>query len=139
MVSLTILKPRSRFLSSLESITSIPARSFEKVAGVKKVAEMRNNHNHHIAYGTEEVIDTKTIILKSIDEVPGIRYRELLRLTGLTNGALEYNLRMLERTQKVKVDRQDGKRARYYSTRLQSRESCILGHTRNVSSRQIVL
>ena len=37
------------------------------------------------------------IVLKSIDRSPGVRYRELLRLSGLTNGALEYTLRILEK------------------------------------------
>ena len=50
---------------------------------------MENCFNFHA--GTEEVFDTKGIILKYIDRVPGIRYRELLRLTGLVNGTLEYN------------------------------------------------
>ena len=31
---------------------------------------------------------SKALILKQIDKSPGIRYRELLRLTGLTNGDL---------------------------------------------------
>ncbi len=35
---------------------------------------------------------SKALILKQIDKSPGIRYRELLRLTGLTNGGLEYHL-----------------------------------------------
>ena len=39
---------------------------------------------------------SKALILKQIDKSPGIRYRELLRLTGLTNGGLEYHLKILE-------------------------------------------
>jgi hypothetical protein len=33
---------------------------------------------------------SKALILKQIDSSPGIRYMELLRLTGLTNGGLTY-------------------------------------------------
>jgi len=62
---------------------------------------MENCFNFHA--GTEEVFDTKGIILKYIDRVPGIRLkyidRDLLRLTGLVNGTLVYNLKTLERTQ----------------------------------------
>jgi len=35
---------------------------------------------------TESISDSKTIILKQVERNPGIRYRELLRLTSLTNG-----------------------------------------------------
>jgi hypothetical protein len=33
-----------------------------------------------------QVLDTRAILLRNIEENPGIRYRELLRLTGLVNG-----------------------------------------------------
>jgi predicted transcriptional regulator len=45
---------------------------------------------------TDESLNTKSIILKCIDNNPGIRFRELLRLMGLTHGSLEYNLIILE-------------------------------------------
>jgi predicted transcriptional regulator len=85
------------------------------------------------------VDNTKALILKQIDQTPGLRYRELLRSIGLTNGALEYNLKILERTSQVKVDRQSGKRARYYSVNIPADESHILGYVRNKVARQIVL
>jgi predicted transcriptional regulator len=84
------------------------------------------------------VIDVKILILAQIAETPGIRYRELLRLTGLSNGALEYHLRILEKTNKVKVDRSDGNRARYYPIDIPTDESHIIGFIRNNVSRQIV-
>jgi len=46
---------------------------------------------------------SKALILQQIDKSPGIRYRELLRLTGLTNGGLEYHLKILEKLHKVQV------------------------------------
>jgi len=88
---------------------------------------------------TTESVDIKTLILWYIDKTPGIRYRELLRLSGLTNGAVEYHLKILESTHKVKVDRQDGKRARYYPIYIRSDESHILGHMRNQAAREIVI
>lgn len=39
-------------------------------------------------YYTCKVHDNKSVILKQIDKNPGIRYQELLRLTGLTNDGL---------------------------------------------------
>ncbi|MFZ0514373.1 MAG: winged helix-turn-helix transcriptional regulator [Candidatus Nitrosopolaris sp.] len=82
--------------------------------------------------------DSKTEILGQIDKNPGIRYRELLRLTGLTNGGLEYHLKILERSHKVRVDRHNGRRTRYYPLDISLDESHILGCIRNDVSSQIV-
>jgi predicted transcriptional regulator len=87
---------------------------------------------------TEYFSDSKTIILKQIERNPGIRYRELLRLTSLTNGGLQYHLKILERSDKVKVDRHDGRRTRYYPLDIPTSESHILGCVRNNVARQIV-
>ena len=86
----------------------------------------------------KRVVDARIVILKQISETPGIRYRELLRLTGLSNGVLEYHLRILEKTHKVKVDISDGKRGGYYSIDILATESNIIGFVRNNVSRQIV-
>ncbi|MFZ0515131.1 MAG: winged helix-turn-helix transcriptional regulator [Candidatus Nitrosopolaris sp.] len=89
-------------------------------------------------YHAYKVHDSKIVILKQIDKNPGIRYRQLLRLTGLTNGGLEYHLKILERSNKVKVDRHDGRRTRYYPLNISADESHILGCVRNNVARQIV-
>lgn len=62
----------------------------------------------------------------------------LLRLTSLTNGGLQYHLKILERSHKVKVDRHDGRRTRYYPLDIPTSESHILGCVRNNVARQIV-
>ena len=87
---------------------------------------------------TKSVVDARIVILKQIGETPGIRYRELVRSTGLSNGTLEYHLRISERTHKVKVDISDGKRGRYYPIDILANESNIIGFIRNNVSRQIV-
>ena len=84
------------------------------------------------------MIDVKLLIMIQIRDTPGVRYRELMRLTGLSNGALEYHLRILEKSDRIKVDRLEGKRARYYSIDISADESHILGFIRNNVSRQIV-
>ncbi len=81
---------------------------------------------------------SKALILQQIDKSPGIRYRELLRLTGLTNGGLEYHLKILEKLHKVQVDRHDGRRTRYYPLNISADESHILGCVRNNVARQII-
>ncbi len=52
------------------------------------------------------IVDSKTLILEQVTKTPGIRYRELLRQTGLANGTLEYHLKMLEKMYRVRVERQ---------------------------------
>ena len=83
-------------------------------------------------------VDAKPLILGEIAKSPGIRYRELLRLTGLANGTLEYHVKILERIHKVKVERYDGRRARYYSIDISPDEAHVVGYVRNNIARQIV-
>ena len=83
-------------------------------------------------------VDTKTMLLRSIEENPGIRYRELLRMTGLANGVLTYHLAAFEKTDVVKVDRQ-ARITRYYPASVSDNESAILKFVRHDPVRQIVL
>jgi len=101
---------------------------------------MTDSRNKNIDRPIEEisVADAKTLILKQISRNPGIRYMELLRLTRLTNGKLEYHLNILENTHKVKIDKSDGERKAYYSIDVLENESQILTSIRNNVSRQIV-
>lgn len=71
--------------------------------------------------------------------MPGIRYRELLRLTGLCNGVLAHHLNALENSSQIKVDRQrENKTTRYYSMNVPTRESDILRQLKNNMSRKII-
>lgn len=83
-------------------------------------------------------VDTRTMLLKNIEENPGIRYRELLRMTGLANGVLTYHLAALEKADVVKVDRQS-RMTRYYPMSVSDSESVILKFVRHDPVRQIVL
>jgi predicted transcriptional regulator len=85
-----------------------------------------------------QVVDTQAILLRSIDENPGIRYRELLRLTGLVNGVLSYHLLALERANVIKVNR-ESRMTRYYPLSVSDKESAILKFVRHELSRQILL
>ena len=83
--------------------------------------------------------DPKDVLLRHINNMPGIRYRELLRFTGLSNGALAYHLSRLEKSSQIRVDRQKEKRTtRYYSINIPTQESDILRQLRNEVSRQII-
>ena len=82
--------------------------------------------------------DTKTILLELIEENPGIRYRELLRMTGIANGVLTYHLAALDKAGAVKVDRQT-RMTRYYPVNIPESESAVLKFVRHGPIRQIVL
>ena len=86
-----------------------------------------------------EFDDPKDVLLRHINNTPGIRYRELLRLTGLSNGVLAYHLSGLEKSFQVRVDRQKEKRTtRYYLINVPTQESDILRQLRNDIPRQII-
>ena len=83
--------------------------------------------------------DPKAILLRQINNLPGIRFRELLRITGLSNGVLAYHLKILENSSQIRVARQiENKTTRYYPVSISTEESDILGQVRNNVSRQIV-
>src|SRR6188472_2588151 len=82
----------------------------------------------------------QTILLKHIDEYPGIRYRELLRLTDLSNGVLTYHLSILERSNQIRVSRRSkNNTTRYYSMNIASEEFEIIGCIRQETLRRIIL
>ena len=86
-----------------------------------------------------EFSDPKEMILMHINNIPGIRYRELLRLTRLSNGVVEYHLSALEKSCHIRVDRQkENRTTRYYSISIPTQESELLGHLRGDVSRQII-
>ena len=86
-----------------------------------------------------ELEDPKEILLTQINNLPGIRFRQLLRLTGLSNGVLAYHLKILENSSQIRVVRQiENKITRYYPINISIEESDILGQIRNNVSRQII-
>src|SRR5919112_595306 len=85
-----------------------------------------------------EPADTRVLLMKHIEQTPGIRYRELLRLTGLVNGVLTYHLSALERANVIKVNR-ESRMTRYYPVNVSDKESSILKFVRHEPIRQILL
>jgi predicted transcriptional regulator len=94
--------------------------------------------NHNV--DDEKLQDSiQSKLLKHIDEYPGIRYRELLRLTDLANGVLTYHLSLLERSTQIRVNRSKAKTTRYYPINITSEESEVIGYIRNERVRRIIL
>src|ERR1041384_1274820 len=77
-------------------------------------------------------------LINIIEKNPGIRYRELLRLTNLSNGVLTYHLTELAGSNIINVERRRGV-TRYYSVQISSEESKVISHIRNIISRKILL
>jgi predicted transcriptional regulator len=48
---------------------------------------------------------TEVMLLRYINNTPGIRYRQLLRKMNLTNSVLSYHIKILERSKKIRVHR----------------------------------
>ena len=82
---------------------------------------------------------TKRDILEHIYKTPGIRYKELLRLTRLKNGVLSYHLTILERLNKIRIDRHNKRVTRYYIVNIPKEESDIIGCFRNIVTRKIAI
>lgn len=85
-----------------------------------------------------ETHDVKEILLGHIERNPGIRYRELLRLTGLVNGVLTYHVATLEKSGTIRADRQS-RMTRYYPASVPESESDVLKYVRHEPARRIVL
>jgi predicted transcriptional regulator len=70
---------------------------------------------------------------------PGIRYRELIRLSGITNGVLSYHLGKLEKTGEIRVERQSNNRvSRYFIANIPKEDSDVIGWFRSKVTRSIV-
>ena len=82
---------------------------------------------------------TQDKILKYVNEIPGIRYRELLRMTGLSNGVLSYHIRCLDNSGRIRVNRVNNRITRYFSYDVSYKESYVIGLLRQETTRKIIL
>jgi predicted transcriptional regulator len=87
----------------------------------------------------EELNEIQVKLMQYIDKNPGIRYRELLRLTSLANGVLTYHLKLLERSSLINVDRKKIRTTRYYTVNIPTEESDLIGYFRNDIVKQIIV
>ena len=94
---------------------------------------MSTINNHRETHSTQDKI------VKYVNEIPGIRYRELLRMTGLSNGVLSYHLRLLDNSGKIRVNRVNNRITRYFSYDVSTHESHIIGLLRQETTRKIIL
>lgn len=102
-----------------------------------------NGTSHLIEHSAQTFQEFRSDIDKSllacIERNPGVRYRELLRISRLGNGVLTYHLSILERMGKIMVDRKRSKITRYYLTSVPDEDIDLIGSMRNKVARQLIL
>jgi predicted transcriptional regulator len=88
----------------------------------------------------ESIYERKSILLAHITNTPGIRYRELLKISGFSNGVLFYHLTGLEEAGHIKVQRKQARKiTRYYPNNISEIESGLLSYLRHPPLREIIL
>jgi len=81
---------------------------------------------------------TKGILLQCINNSPGIRYRELLRTTGFSNGVMAYHIKKLEKSKQIKVKRYDRRSTRFYPFNIDAKELQVIEYIRRKTALEIV-
>jgi len=85
-------------------------------------------------------IEKRSKVLELILKSPGIRYRQLLRLTGLSNGSLFFALKKLEKSKDIIVNRSssNNRATGYYPKNITTTEFHIISNLRNETQKRIV-
>src|ERR687884_1874261 len=109
--------------------------------GVKLSAAITTSFdNIAIEQEKDHLSEIQNKLIRFINTQPGIRYRELLRASGLSNGVLTYHITNLEKSGLIIADRNiNNKITRYYPNNIPAEETDIIGHIRNNAARQIIL
>ena len=76
-------------------------------------------------------------LLECIEENPGIRYRELMRLIKFPNGVLSYHINKLEKMDLVNVERKS-RITRFFPRNISNDIMGILGNLRSQTSYEII-
>lgn len=83
-------------------------------------------------------MNRETEIINIIEKNPGIKFREIMRETGLKNGVLSYHTRKLEENGSVKINRKSGE-TRFYPLFVTEEESVLITSLRRDTQRYILL
>jgi DNA-binding transcriptional ArsR family regulator len=94
-------------------------------------------YNSASEYSINTLPELQQKLLLCIDENPGIRYRELLRLINFSNGVLSYHVNKLEKLDLVNVERKN-RLTRFFPRNISNEVMGILGNLRNQTSYEII-
>jgi predicted transcriptional regulator len=89
-------------------------------------------------YSGEIEMDRDSQIIDLIGKNPGIKFREIMRETGMKNGVLSYHTRKLEKIGVVKVER-SSRKTRFYPLGVTNEELVLIRSLRQETPRQILL
>jgi predicted transcriptional regulator len=83
--------------------------------------------------------ESKNMLLKHINNLPGIRYNELQRATGFANGVFAYHLKVLEKSRRIKVSRYLTRNSTTnYLVNTTAKESRIMEYVRRPTAKKIL-
>ena len=94
-------------------------------------------YNSASEYSINALPELQQKLLLCIDDNPGIRYRELLRLINFSNGVLSYHVDKLEKLELVNVERKN-RLTRFFPRNISIEVMGILGNLRNQTSYDII-
>jgi len=94
-------------------------------------------YNNSSEYLTNTLPKLEQDLLLCIDENPGIRYRELMRLIKFPNGVLSYHIDKLEKMDLVNVERKS-RITRFFPRNISTDIMGILGNLRSQTSYEII-
>lgn len=94
-------------------------------------------HNYSRLYFFDTLPIVQQKLLTCIDENPGIRYRELLRMTNSSNGVLSYHINKLEKMELVTVERRS-RMTRIFPRNISNDITGLMGFLRNQTSYEII-
>ena len=81
--------------------------------------------------------DRNSQLQQIIEQNPGIQFREIMRSSGLKNGVLSHHLRILEKTESIKVERLP-RQTRFYPRSFSEEESVVAKALRKKTPRDII-
>jgi predicted transcriptional regulator len=100
-----------------------------------KLDSIYNNSSSEYSINTLPELQQK--LLLCIDENPGIRYRELMRLINFSNGVISYHVNKLEKLDLVNVERKN-RLTRFFPRNISNEVMGILGNLRNQTTYEIL-
>ncbi len=81
----------------------------------------------------------RRLILSVVERDPGIRYKALLRQTGLANGSLSWNIKVLAAQKKLFVFRPNKGVTHFYPFSVEENTCCYLTEIRRRKAKEIIL
>ena len=84
--------------------------------------------------------NSRLTILSLINQLPGVRYNDLARITQHNNGVISYSLCTLEKNYCIKAIRcSNAKITRYFSISISDKYCPVIGYLKNETTRKIIL